>query len=202
MSLKITVDPGHGQFGNPSPNNAAYIEGTEMWKLGLKLKSALEGYGFEVLFTRPKLEDDPSLAERGEMAGNNGCAMFISLHSNAPHRSDDGTYSRACTGSIAFYSMTRPENKELADRLGTKVSELMGHYFQGSMTREYPDLPGVDYYGVIRSAAQSGCKCAFLIEHGFHTNIHDSNWLLDDANKQKLADAEAAIIADYFGLTK
>ena len=38
----ITLDPGHGKNGNKSPNNAKYIEGTQMWHLSVKLKAALE----------------------------------------------------------------------------------------------------------------------------------------------------------------
>ena len=202
MALKITLDPGHGQYGNKSPNNTKYIEGTQMWHLANKLKVALEAYGFEVVTTRPKISDDPSLNTRGKTAGSNGSCLFLSLHSNAPGKSADGTYSKTVTGSVVYYSMTRDDNKTLADKLGNKVSELMGHYYRGSKTKQYPNKPGVDYYGVIRAAAQNGCKCAMLIEHGFHTNIADSNYLLVDANLQKLAEAEAAIIADYFGQKK
>ena len=198
----ITLDPGHGQYGNKSPNNAKYIEGTQMWHLANKLKTALEGYGFEVVTTRPKLSDDPSLTDRGGKAGANGSCLFLSLHSNSPAKSADGTYSTTPTGSVMFYSMTRPENKVLADAFGNKVSEIMGHYYRGSMTMEYPGRPGVDYYGVIRAAAESGCKCAMIIEHGFHTNLADSNFLLVDANLDKLAEAEAKVIADYFGMAK
>lgn len=202
MALKITIDAGHGQYGNRSANNPAYTEGTQMWKLANKLKTSLESYGFEVVTTRPSIKDDPSLSERGSMAGKNGSCMFLSLHSNAPAPESNGTYSTKPTGSVIYYSMTRSENKTLADKLGNKVSEIMGHYYRGSLTREYPGVPGVDYYGVIRSASQSGCKCAMLIEHGFHTNIADSNFLLVDDNLQKIADAEAGIIAEYFGQKK
>lgn len=202
MALKITLDPGHGQYQNKSPNNPAYIEGAQMWKLANKLKAALENYGFEVVTTRPNIEANPSLSDRGSMSGKNGSCMFLSLHSNAPGMSADGTYSKLATGSVVYYSMTRAENKTLADKLGNKVSEIMGHYYRGSKTRQYPDRPGVDYYGVIRGAAQSGCKCAMLIEHGFHTNVADSNFLLDEGNLQTLAEAEAAIIAEYFGQKK
>ncbi len=198
----IVVDPGHGQYGNKSPNNPKYVEGTQMWHLANKLKSSLEKYGFEVITTRPNISDNPSLAERGKTAGNNGAVIFLSLHSNAPGKSADGTYSPSVTGSVVYYSMTRTENKSLADTLGNKVSEIMEHHYRGSKTREYPNRPGVDYYGVIRNAAQSGCKCAMLIEHGFHTNVADSDFLMVDDNLQKIADAEAAIIADYFGMTK
>lgn len=200
--IKITLDPGHGQYGNKSSNNPRYIEGTQMWHLANRLKTELEAYGFEVATTRPKISDDPTTADRGAMAGKNGSSLFLSLHSNAPGRNEDGSYSEAPTGSVVFYSMTRPENKTLADALGNKVSKLMGHYYRGSKTKQYPDKPGVDYYSVIRNAAQRGCKCALIIEHGFHTNVKDSSFLLVDENLQKLAEAEAAIIADYFGQAK
>lgn len=196
---RITLDPGHGQNGNKSPNNPRYIEGTQMWRLANQLKTALERYGFEVVTTRPNITDDPSLEARGSMAGKNGSSLFLSLHSNSPGKSADGSYDASVTGTVVFYSMTRAENKALADQLGGKVSELMGHRFRGSQTKEYPGRPGVDYYGVLRSAAQSGCRCAVLIEHGFHTNMSDSDWLLSDANLQKLAEEEAKIIAAYFG---
>ena len=199
MALKITIDPGHGKNGNKSPNNIKYIEGTQMWILANKLKAALEKYGFEVLTTRPNITDNPSLSERGKMAGNNDCSLFLSLHSNAPGKSADGTYNKKVTGTIVYYSMTDSKNKTLADTLGKKVSEIMRHNYRGSQTKQYPNKPGVDYYGVIRAAAQSGCKCAMLIEHGFHTNINDSNFLLVDTNLEKIASAEAEIIANYFG---
>ena len=111
----------------------------------------------------------------------------------------DGTYSPSVTGSVVIYSLTDKDNKALADKLGVKVSELMDHHYRGSITKASTANPGTDYYGVLRAAAQSGCKCAFIIEHGFHTNVKDSNFLLSDTNLQILADAEAKIIADHFG---
>lgn len=205
MALKITLDPGHGKNANHSPYVSTYYEGNQMFYLAQKLKAELEKRGFEVLITRQKITDDPSLAERGSTAGKNGCCMFLSLHSNAPGQAtaEDGSkyYPENCTGTVVYYSMTRPENKDLSDKLGKAVSEAMGHYFRGSKTREYPNRPGVDYYGVIRNAAQSGCTCAMLIEHGFHTHIADAEFLLKDENLQKLAEIEAGIIAEYFGAT-
>lgn len=202
MAIKITLDPGHGQYDNKSSNNPKYIEGTQMWKLANKLKAALEAYGFEVVTTRPKISDNPSLSARGKTAGQNGSSMLLSLHSNAPGKNKDGSYSPSVTGSVVFYSLTDKSNKTLADKLGVKVSELMGHYYRGSLIRESETNPGTDYYGVIRAAAQSGCKCAYIIEHGFHTNVNDSNFLLDDTKLQILANAEAKIIADHFGMKK
>jgi N-acetylmuramoyl-L-alanine amidase len=198
----ITIDPGHGPLDNKSPNNPKYIEGVQMFHLANKLKAELEAYGFGVVVTRQSVNNNPSLETRGGTAGKNGSILMLSLHSNAPGANKDGTYDKSITGSVVYYSVTRADNKTLADALGKKVAEVMGHYYRGSLTKERAGMPGVDYYGVIRHAAQSGCKCAMLVEHGFHTNPKDSNFLLSDANLQKLAEAEAAVIADYFGQTK
>lgn len=58
-----------------------------------------------------------------------------------------------------------------------------------------------DYYGVLRGAKSVGVA-GVLLEHGFHTNRANTAWLLKDANLKKLAQAEAKVLADYFGLTK
>lgn len=197
MTIKITLDPGHGKTGNPYPPQKGYYEGTQMWKLANFLKAELKKYGFQVVTTRPNLNDDPSLSDRGQTAGKNGSSLFISLHSNAPASASD----TKPTGSVVYYSMTDSKNKVFADLVGKKVSEIMGHYYRGSLTRQYPDKPGVDYYGVIRASAQSGCKAAFIIEHGFHTNLQDSAFLIVDSNLQRLAVEEAKVIANYFGKT-
>ena len=69
---------------------------------------------------------------------------------------------------------------------------------RGIKTRRYPDNESVDYYGVLRSAAASGCKRAFLIEHGFHTNPEDSEFLQSLECLAKLAKAEAEVIDKWF----
>lgn len=199
MAIKITLDPGHGKTGNPYPPQPGYYEGTQMWKLANFLKVELEKYGFQVVTTRPNLTDDPSLSTRGSAAGKSGSSLFLSLHSNAP-----GSISQtSVTGTSVYYSLLdKVKNKVISDLLGKKVAELMTHPFRGSQIRESTNSPGVDYYGVIRAAAQSGCKCAILIEHGFHTNPKDSGFLIVDSNLQKLASAEAKVIAEYFGQEK
>lgn len=195
MSIKITLDPGHGRTGNPYPPQKGYYEGAQMWKLANFLKTELEKYGFDVVTTRPRLDDDPSLTERGQTAGQNGSMLFLSLHSNAPASASD----TKPTGTEIYYSMADSDNKFLADRLGERIAVAMNHPYRGSRTRTHPTQPGVDYYGVIRESARSGCKRAFLIEHGFHTNLKDSAFLIDDENLKKLAIEEAHVIAHYLG---
>ena len=191
--MKILIDPGHGQYGNPYPPQKGYYEGTQMWKLSTYLKPELEKYGFEVKTTRPKVTDDPALSARGKMAA--GHDLIISLHSNAPAKASD----TKPTGSVIFRTIETPGIKPLCDKLGQKISEIMGHHYRGTTVKESGSRPGKNYNGVLRNAMAAGCKAGMLIEHGFHTNLKDSAFLIKDENLKKLAVAEAEIIAEWFG---
>lgn len=53
--IKICLDAGHYGKYNRSPVNGTYFESDMSWKLHLKLKSALEARGMEVITTgRPR----------------------------------------------------------------------------------------------------------------------------------------------------
>lgn len=200
---KITIDPGHNHLSNVSPINKNYIEGERMWKLGCYLKDALEEYGIEAVLTRPTVTTDLPIPDRGKLAAKNGSDLFVSLHSNAPAPRKNGTYDTTVTGTYVYYSLTDGDNKDLADKLGGAIAAKMGHKFRGSLTREFSEeRPNWDYYGVIRNAAQNGCKAAFLIEHGYHTCPKDIAFLMSDANLMELAQAEAKVVAEYFGVTR
>ena len=196
MAIKIVLDPGHGRHGNPYPPQKGYYEGTQMWKLSTYLKPELEKYGFEVKTTRPKVTDDPALDTRGKMAA--GHDLIVSLHSNAPARASD----TKPTGTVIYRTIETPEIKPLCDKIGKKVSEIMGHHYRGTMIKESGTQPGKNYYGVLRNAMAAGCKAGILIEHGFHTNLKDSAFLIVDTNLKKLAVAEAEIIAEHYGHKK
>ena len=191
--MKIVIDPGHGQYGNPYPPRPGYYEGTQMWKLSTYLKPELEKRGFQVVTTRPKVTDDPALSARGKMAA--GHDLIISLHSNAPASASD----TKPTGSVIYRTIETPEIKPLCDKIGQRISGVMGHHYRGTMIKESGSRPGKNYNGVLRNAMASGCKAGILVEHGFHTNLNDSAFLIKDENLKKLAVAEAEIIAEWFG---
>ncbi len=195
----IILDPGHGQFGNKHTTRDGYYEGTQNFILASFLRDELEALGFEVKMTREKVEDDPSLSERGSMSGNLGAVLFLSLHSNAPGgKPGDEHYEKAC-GAETFYSVSDLEgNAPIARDLTDAVVRTMETTSRGIKTRRYPDNESVDYYGVLRAAAASGCKRAFLIEHGFHTNHKESAFLQDSECLAKLAKAEAEVIDKWF----
>ena len=194
----IVLDPGHGEKGNPHPTREGFYEGTQNFILGCHLRDELESRGFEVKMTREKVTDDPSLQERGQLAGKNGAILFLSLHSNAPGTEAGDRYSKI-RGAETFYSVTDPErNAALASKLTEAVVKTMGTSDRGIKTRRHPDNEDWDYYGVIRASAQSGCKTALLIEHGFHTNPEDSAFLQSDECLSRLAASEADVIDKFF----
>lgn len=201
MSKKLIIlDPGHGQFGNPHTTREGFYEGTQNFVLATHLRDELLARGFDVKMTREKVTDDPSLEERGSMAGKNGAVMFLSLHSNAPGTAATPERYPRIRGAETFYSITDEErNAEVAQALTEAVVTTMQTEDRGIKTRRYPDHPDWDFYGVIRASAQSGCRAAFLIEHGFHTNPEDSAFLQDEQCLARLAAAEADVIARYFG---
>lgn len=185
--IKICLDAGHYGKYNRSPVNGVYYESDMSWKLHLKLKAELEKLGMQVITTRPTQAEDLGLEKRGRMAA--GCDLFLSLHSNA---SDDTSID----GPLACCTVTGTADV-LGKTLANTVHEVMGTRQGGSIWKRQ-GMNG-DYYGVLRGATSVGVP-AILLEHSYHTNLRATNWLLVDANLQKLAVAEAKVIAEYFGL--
>ena len=201
MSKKLIIlDPGHGQFGNPHTTCEGFYEGTQNFILASHLKNELISRGFDVKMTRERIEDNPSLEERGKLAGELGAAMFLSIHSNAPGGDPKSERYPRIRGVETYYSITdEARNSVIARALNDAAVAAMNTEDRGIKTRRYPDRPDWDYYGVIRAAAKSGCTAAFLVEHGFHTNPEDSAFLQDEACLHALAVAEANVIAQILG---
>ncbi len=192
----IILDAGHGPHGNPYPIMEGKFEGTQNYRLALHLKAALEARDFEVILTRPNLDDDPALDVRGHMAGERGAILFLSLHSNAPGSATPPERYHAVRGSEVYYSLTDPDrNAEIARALNAAIVATMQTEDRGVKTRSYPEEPDVDYYSVIRNSVASGCKQAFIAEHGFHTNPEDAAFLTSEDCLARLAEAEAEALA-------
>ena len=199
MGLKITIDPGHYKGYNKGINGT-YFEGTSMFNLANYLKDELEKYqDVSVFLTKQSIEENPSLAKRGQIAVNNNSDVFMSLHSDAYSK------SIACGVSV-FRSLKLPNSKELCDRLGNAVAGMMKQdtgvtYFRGTSTKASASSSSTDYYGVIRNSVTGGnIKYSILIEHGFHSNTKECAWLSNDNNLKRLAFLEATVIAEYFNL--
>lgn len=192
MSKKICLDAGHvGSKYNQSPVVKTYYESAMVWALHLKLKAQLEARGFQVVTTRASIDTDLGVYERG--TASKGCDVFISLHSNAC-----GTES--VDYPVVYRAYDNKNNVDtLALKLAKKVGELMGTT-QAGRTATRKNSSGGEYYGVLRGARAVGTPYYMLIEHSFHTNTKATKWLSKDANLDKLAAAEADILAEFFGM--
>lgn len=188
--IKICLDAGHsGSKYNQSPVVKTYFESATMWKLHLKLKAQLEAKGFEVVTTRNGIDDNIDVYERG--AASRGCTAFLSLHSNA-----------CGTESVDYPVVYRAHDNlngvdGIALQIAKKIGELMGTT-QAGRTATRKNSAGGEYYGVLRGARAAGTPFYMLIEHSFHTNTKATKWLAVDANLDKLAIAEAELLASYF----
>ena len=203
---KILLDAGHYGGYNKSPVYKQYNEGDRMWKLSQYLTTALKEYGFTVGSTKSSIDNYPKtngkddVYKRGQMA--KGYDLMISLHSNAC-----GTES--VDRAVVIHPMSG-KSKDIATKLGECVKSTMGVSSYQLMQRGFEDgkyyydskaHSGKDYYGVIRGAVAQNVQC-IIIEHGFHTNTGVAKWLMSDTNLQKLAKAEAEVIANHYGAKK
>ena len=186
--MKICIDCGHYAKYNQSPVQKNYWESEMTWKLGHYLGDELTKLGVSVIQTRTNLATDMALETRGKKA--QGCDLFISIHSNACSTSSTD-YPLACCNA--------DKNKvsaELGLKLAQEVGTLMGCK-QSARIIQRVGTGNLDWYGVLRGAKSVGVN-GILLEHGFHTNLMNANWLLIDDNLKKLAKAEAEIIYEYF----
>lgn len=205
---KICIDAGHYGKYNRSLAVKKYYESEAMWKLHLLQKKYLEEHGFEVILTRTGQSKDLPLHSRGMKA--KGCVLFISDHSNAV-----GSGVNESIDYVAVYHLTSDNtttcdeiSHEIAKKLAPVIANVMdtkqGHKVltrKSGNDRNGDGIMNDNYYGVLHGARLVEVP-ALILEHSFHTNTRMTNWLLDDANLDKLAKAEADAIADYFGATK
>lgn len=188
--MKICLDAGHYGKYNRSKVVPSYYESEMNWKLQNFLASALEAYGVTIVKTRADQAKDLGLSARGKKA--KGCDLFLSLHSNA------------CDVESIDYPLVVTMQDGKGDKLGLaiakKIQELIGTTQAGKITKKKGSNGG-EWYGVLAGADSVGVM-GMIIEHSFHTNTKAAKWLLEDSNLKKMAEEEAKLIAEHFGLAK
>ena len=207
--LLVVIDPGH--TGNTYNAGAVkgYYESKAVYDLSLYEKAALEKRGIDVILTRER-NQDPGLYERGQMAVKKGHGyanvVFESNHSNA--------FNGKAYGVTIIRSAHLPSSEKLANRMIDAIVKVMKPstgitYNRGVTTKTQSN--GADWYGVIRGAvsgevsqkqAQNGpVHYDYIVEHGFHDNQKECQFLSKQENLKATAEAKAAVIADYFGIS-
>lgn len=202
-TVKIMLDPGHaGRFYNASPVVDGYYESSMTWALAQKLSCALTRRGFEVALTREAIDDDPELVERGRRAA--GYDLLLSLHSNA------ASEEKLDAPWMIHFSPDRDctlveQSERAAHALGGAVSGVLGtseaFYYtkRCDFDRNGDGKLNDEWYGVLYGAKSVGVP-AVIVEHGFHTNARTARLLLRDDVLESLAEAEAAALAELYGI--
>ena len=148
------------------------------------------------------------LTARGKKA--KGCDLFLSIHSNAV-----GSYVNEDIDYPAIYHLTDDattdideKSKELAKKFAKLIAETMQTKQEGRISsrnssndRNKDGFMNDNYYGVLHGARVVGVP-GMILEHSFHTNTRATQWLLNDANLEKMAKAEADLLAEYYGVKK
>lgn len=184
--IKVLLDPGHGNDDRGYIDGLYKTEGGSNLAFAKLLKPELEKYGIIVGMTRTSLNEDPSLAKRGQMGS--GYDLLLAIHTNAFNGSANGTETYDDTNS-------KYSNKELAALINDTIVKTLGTVNRG--VKYWKLNNGTNYFGVLRN---SGAINAMLIEHAFHDNKSDvKKW---EANQIKLAEEMAKSIASYYGLTE
>ena len=126
----------------------------------------------------------------------------MSLHSNAAYSTsevaDGSTHKNERVDRVDIYAPLNGKRHDLAKQLADRIHEVM-ETNQGGNVKTRDNGRGGEYYGVLRGAAAVGVP-GFLVEHSFHTNTRAAKWLLDESNLDKLAKAEAEVLAAYYGM--
>ena len=195
---KICIDPGHYGKYNRSPGIPEYYESDMTWKLANLQKKYLEQLGHTVILTRDDPNKDVPLVDRGKKS--KGCNLFISDHSNAASNKMNEKVDYVAVYHLVDDTTTKCDDvsKDFAKEIAPVVAGEMGVGSKvltrkAESDRNKDGMKNDNYYGVLHGARLVGTP-GVIIEHGFHTNTKDTMWLLNDANLDRLAKAEAECI--------
>ena len=192
QKIKGTIDPGHGGNDRANVGPTGYVEADGVLDISKILKAKLEATGkFDIKLTRDT-DKTLGLSERARIAANFGSKFFISQHTNAASATSKGTE--------VFYSVKRPNDRKYAEKMSANIANALGIYNRGPKVRESENYPGQDYYTVINVSERYGIPHIFLVESAFHSNPNEEKLLKDPKMREAIADAQAKVICEIFGV--
>ena len=183
INKTIFIDPGHGGT-DPGAIGSTYgtLEKEAALDVGKKLMSKLQAKGYKVLYSR-NTDVYVNLSTRSGKANESKSTLFVSMHFNS-------ATSSAATGIETLYKVDGRTSNVLADKVQKELIKKTGLRDRGLKQRS--DL-----------AVLNGTKMpAILVEGGFLSNSTDENSIINDAFRNKLADAIVAGIEGYFSVQK
>lgn len=167
LGITVVLDAGHG-----GTQPGCVIGGLEEKEIAMsiiqRLKTKLEGMGFDVVLTRGT-DVNVGLSERAQIANQAGGDCFVSIHCNS--------YVDDSISGLECYYYRSEEGEQLAEAISTatKAGQIA--------TRESKE----GNFQVLREADMP----AVLIEAGYMTNPAELELLASEDHQQDLADAIA-----------
>ena len=205
--IVIAIDPGHGGVNVGTARNGIG-EKVMTFKLGNLLKEKLEANGnFVVHMTRTGDYDLP-LAARGIYANTVNADLLVSLHFDGSTSGYDRGVS-VITSVLPEYEMTKLAGmvcNSLSAKTGLPIKGIIqrkdnaGYYWNTEKQWDCQDPSlGIlsDYYGIPTWCSKFGIG-SILIEHGFFTNAGDAAIIFADGAIEKMAEADAEAIINYY----
>ena len=209
-TLTVVLDPGHGGTDGGA-SYFGYKESNLALQIAAYCKAELDTYdGIKTYMTRTTDQtmgatQVESLDNRVAIAAKYGADVLVSFHLNASTNS-------TANGVSVYYpnSNYNPTAGNTGNGLAAKIQAKLvalglkdnGTKIWNASETTYPDGSLADYLGLIRRAKNAGFPCV-LIEHAFLSNSGDVSNYLNSADKlKKVGVADAAGIAQYYGLKK
>ncbi len=197
----VVLDPGHGGSDVGAVGGGIYEKDVN-WKIATRVKEILDAEpGITGILSRSE-SACPSLAERAQVAKNNGADLLVSFHINSSTNSrvtGSEVYITANTNSPRFYQASNTLGYAVLNNLASVGVPTHLYRPQIKYTEEnryYSDGFLADWYGIIREPMYFGIP-GMIIEHCYISNPGDRVNYLNDVKINQMAEADArAIIAN------
>ena len=221
--LLVVLDPGHGGNDPGAVGNGLKEKDINL-AIGLKMEKSLKDRGLDVKMTR-NTDVYLKLQERTDFANRADADMFVSIHVNSlpPGKNSAGfeIYLMALPTDQDALALAKIENREYtegkaesgaaSDRRTELVLKILGDMLANEKINESTAAAEALYnagnaqglpmkrvaqapFFVLRGASMP----AVLLETGFITNAKEAKLLAHSGYQQKLADAMADGIKNYF----
>ena len=199
----ITLDPGHGGTDSGAVANG-HKESDLNLTICLYIKQYLEEYeNVEVYMTRTTKEEGPELEERIKIGVSHSSDAVVSFHLDAGGGS--GSLALVTNGLYDPYGK-KDSDYALADSILNSLKVNAGIPTRGRQTTNtteyyWPNGKPADhfknnYYGILNGVT------SMIIENCFLDSADYSRYLNSDEKLRTIARADAAGIADYYGLKR
>lgn len=185
----IMLDPGHGGVSmvGTALNDNSISESQVTLNLALYTKKYLEDMGATVLMTRVGDTSLP-LSARTYMCETLNPDIFVSIHC-------DGSESESESGTHTFYFT--PFSQPLAAWIHHHLVDIYTNKIYTVSDKNFTSIDKKIKYYPFYVTRVDNCP-SVLVETGFMTNYVEGNVLVNPVNQQKLAEAIASGIKDYF----